>query len=773
MNRTFITNGNQTYTPPDTAVDNLGLAKIQNGKAPQWRIKDAKRAQELGHKLLEDASERSRKNALLLGLIQGNKPFNTAKLRAAAQAWRTNVNWRETKATISAALTPFYDLFTGSKFFFEITTDFGGNLKEKYDYSVAITEEADYMLREWEGFDFHMQAMLFDFVAFGKGFLYWLDPTDWRFEWLAQHLLYVPNGTKASLDKLTVAIVRGRYQVHELWRKISNPKASDAGWNVPFTKICIENAYPPDPSSTSTRFDYEEIQQRMKDNDVAEGMDASQIPVFHVFIAEFDGTVSHLIVAETMMPSESGKTEPIQFIFEDRGKRKSFYQVLSPFFFETLDGSWNGIEGLAQSIYDAMELKNRLKCTTIDGAFLRSGISLRAMDAAALDKASLIQIGPFNIIPPGFEVQQSTIMGDLDSTMAADRLIDQTINSNTGIYKPKMDRPEGNPRTAEEVRLTFQAGATLSSSAVNRFYSSLDKFYTEQVRRLVQDPEFKKRCKERGIPEEALKKIRCVKAHRAVGNGSPFMRQQAMQRIAPLVSLMPEKGRLNWGFDTCASETNQYTAKRYFPNEETNTVDRDGYDAHSEENDVPTGGQPMIADFQNHVIHAQSHMVFAASSLASLQQGGDPVKVMAALDIIGPHIVQHLGKIENDHYHAKEHKVLTEQFKQITAQADQLRATIKQQQQKAQEASQQQQEAQSIEQGADPKTQIDMAKAKNDMAIKNAKAQQQMKLKEESHRQKIALADAGKASEISLSQAKHQNDTALAVARAADEQGEE
>lgn len=756
-------------------LDNHNLENLTNGKAPSSRLTDPVKAQELGHKLVKDGKTRSNKNATIKGQIDGNRPYNQGKLKATGQAWRTNVNWREAKAAASAALTPFYDLFTGGKFLMEITTKFGNNVKEQDDFSKAITEEVDYHVKdEWNGFDFNMQAMLFEVVTYGKGFLVHLDPSDWRFEWVQQCYIYAPDRSKANTSKLPVLVMRRDYQIHELWKLITNDKAGDAGWNVEACKRAIEAAYPKNTNDNSSQ-DYEAIQQRIKDNDLFEGMSAAVIPVFDILVAEFSGKVTRLIVPEDKLPSRDGtKSQSVEFLYQAVGEHGSMAEVISPFFFETLDGSWNGATGLGDELFHALEIKNRLNCTTVDSGFLGSSIILQAQDANSVDKASLIQIGPFSIIPPGFAVQQSTVMGNLQGPMLVKRDIDNIIAQNTGIYRPRMDKPEGNPRTAKEVEINYQQGATLSSSAVNRFYLNLDQFYKELVRRLVKDPAFKKRCEDRGIPQQALDKICRVRAYRSVGNGSAFMRQQAQSRVAPLVPLMPEAGRIEWARDTVASEMNQYAAMRYFPDTQDDVLKTDhAYDATIENAVLKMGAPVLWTPKQNNVIHAQTHLQFSSAAAASLQQGGNPIEVLNTIDRIGAHVEVHLQHIEANKYQGDEAKALRAQQKQLAGIADQLRAKIKEEAQAAAERNQQQQQAAAIQQGIDPATQIAAAKAANEMKIKNAKAAQDMQIKgakaaqklqqtAQGHNQKLAISDASAAASIAQQQAKTEAQTETA-----------
>lgn len=744
--------------PDNPKLDSLNLQTVERGVAPKSRLSDPRKTQELGAKLIEAARERSRKNALLKGQLDGNRPYSQAKLRAAAQAWRTNVNFGEAKAAVSAALTPFYDLFTGSKWYFSIDTKFGSNAKERDDFSKAITEQANYHVQEWDGFDFNMQAMLFDMISFGKGFMFWLDKTDWRSEWIAQHLVYVPDSTKAHTSKLPLLMIRTEYQVHELWKKIENEKAADAvGWNVRYVKHAIENAYPANKASSSERLTYEAVQQRIKDNDIYEGMEADKVPVYQILVAEFNGKVSRLIVPESPLPSRDGQADTVEFLYENVGEYSSFAEAVATFFFETLDGSWNGANGLAKELYDAIEIKNRLKCTIVDSAFLRSSIVLQALDATSVDKASLIQIGAFSVVPPGFAIQNSTIMGDLQSPILCDRMLEATISGNIGIFRAKMDKPEGNPRTAKEVEINYQQGATLSNSAVNRFYLNLDRYYKELVRRLVKDKEFIARCEEYGIPKEALTKIVCVRAYRTVGNGSVFMRQQAQGRIAPLVPLMPEAGRIEWARDSVASELNQYAAARYFPDTQDDTLRTDhAYDATIENGLLKIGAPILITPKQNGIIHCQTHLQFAAAAAASLQNGANPLEVLNTLDAVGGHVTEHRARLSQDNFRGEELKAIDEQLGQLAKIADDLRKKIREQAEASQERAQMEQQAQAAEQGMDPEMRINAAKAAQDMAIKKEKADLANQLKIDAHNTKVALADAKAVSGIALAQAKQQ-----------------
>lgn len=749
-------------TEPSTISPERELANITDGVAPRKRLGTARVARQLGHLLVEGNSARSIRKARLRGAISGNPPYNPAKLRAQGQSWRTNVNFGGAEATVASGVTPFDDLVNGSPYYAEIRTDYG-TAQERQDYSQILLESFDYVLRDWDGFDFAMQGMIQDMVGFSKGFLTWLDPTDWKFEWTEEWKVYVPERTKAYTGKVPMIMLRLNYEVHELWEKIQNKSASDAGWKIEAVKRAIEGAYPESLDGEEMgQPTYEKIQQRIKDNELYEGVRNKVVEVFHFFVVEFSGKVTHQIVTEHDLPN-AGQTvntdqEP-EFLFEAVGKYESLQDVIAPFFYECADGTWNGARGLAQKVFPLIEIQNRSFCGFIDNGFMRSGISLQANTADAIQKLNLLQIGPFNIIPPGFTVQQSNIIGDLSGGIEVDRILEQKLTEYTGTYKPKMDKPAGNPRTAEEVRLDYSRSATLSTPAVTRYYRNCDKFLKTLFKRVSKYcPEFKKRCVEKGIPKElfqqVIDKVCSVKAWRAVGNGNSYMRSSALKEMAALVPMMPESGKVAWLRDSVASIANREAVDRYAPLPETEVPTEDNSIAMLENAAMKIGSPVIWTPTQNNVVHATTHLLAGAQAADSMKQGGNPLEVMHFIDAIGQHTAEHLKHFESDPTRKNEFKMLEMQWKKLAKFADDLRAEITRQ---AQQAAAQQ--AQAPQNGQiPPDVAAKMKKTDADITMKDAKNKQLMQQKDDKHRQQMAQKDAQFRQGLAINDANTAND---------------
>lgn len=751
---------------PSQLRTSLPLDTIKNGKPPQSRIESACDARTIACELVRASQDRSRFNAKIKGMIDGNPPYSADKLRSNGQAWRTNINFMEGKAALSAALAPYYDLFSGSPRYANVQCGYGSNTDREY-YSRVISEEFDYLLKSYDGFDFNIQSMLHDMLCYGKGFLMWNDKTDCRFNHVGQHRIFVPDGTDACGPNLEVLVVRQSFQVHKLWGFIKNKEsAKKLGWDVSFTAEAIGRVFPVTSGAQSQTYDYDYLQQRLKDRDITEGVRSATVQAAHIYVKEFDGKITHCIVLEDDVSDDgNGNKKEEKYLFKKVGRYDRWAQVVATFFFETLDGSWNGASGLGRDIYAPMEIKNRMHCSKYDAVFMRSGITLQAKTADSLQKTALVQVGAFNIIPPNYDVQQATILGDLEGLMAANREMDGMIQANTGIYKPRLEQPSGNPRTAEEVRLQFQAATVLGNSAVNRFYLNLDKLYAEIFRRAANPNQtddneggrmalaFQKACEDRGVPRVALLKIKAVRAMRNVGNGSSLMRKSALQSLMTIYPLLPEDGKKAFVEDAVAAETNQEFVDRYVPRSETSKLPDDQTAMAMIENAMFKVGAPVQwTPTQNNVIHAQVHLQAAAMAAQSLQQGANPVDVVSFIDNAGANIAVHLQQISNDPTRKQEFQILNEQFMALAKIADQLKDKIEKdvaaQQQQQAEMMQAQQQAQAIEQGTDPDTVIKAASAKADAQLKALKTQSQLEQKQAKFEQDMAIKDARAAAEI-------------------------
>lgn len=743
-----------------------------DGEVPKERLPDAQDARALIALLMESNRGRARINAKVKGMLDGNRPYDPAKLRNAAQQFRVNVNWLEGRAKTSAAKVPYYDLFSASTNYVDCSTSYG-TLDQQAEHSRIITDEVNATLKDWDEFDFNMQLMINDFVDYGKAFLMPNGKDDWMFSCIPQSKVLFPDGASSFPNKWDVVIVRHVFKVTDLYDYIRDENtAKEAGWNIEAVRDAIFNAYAQQVGSGANLYDYNFIQQQIKDHDILQGIRCATVQAAHVFVKEFDGKVTHLITTETDVARNNNNNDYGKlFMYKFVGKFPSMIEALVSFVFETLDGSINGTQGMGHLIYSPMETKNRLICSMADLAFLRSSIVLQAQSGQATQKVALTQVGPYTVLPPEFAVQQSTIMGDMNSPVEANGVLNSIIDNNTGTYRNEGPKP-GNPKTFGEAKLDFMNSASLSNSAVNRFYLSCDRLYNVIIPRMLHPAAAGKgdgykmakdcvqRILDRGVPKECFdKKALTIKAARVNGNGSMIMRQQSLFAMMPIVPMLPESGKEQWLRDAVAAATSQHQSERYVPSAEVSRSPTDQTELALIENGIIKIGAPVtVTSTQNDVVHSHVHLNAASQAAASLPQGANPVDVLAFLQGIGAHVTVHLKRLSGDPSRKQEFMILEQQWKQLAQTTDMLAKQVSDMQQKQAEAQQAQQQAAAIANGVDPETQIKAAQAKRDMEIKAAKAAQNMNLKQAKTQQDMALKDALTASTI-----QRQNAMALAT----------
>ena len=751
----FSSSGPVVAQPPwqDPAVLNT-LSPA--GAPPKSRVSDPDQAQQIAAYLISANRERARRETLQRGMFDGNAPFNSAKLKAAGRGWEANFNTGEGRARKASAKVPFYDLFSGSKTYSEFDTDFGDE-SDRVLWSRIITEEADRAHKKWNGFSFNMWTMLDDFIGFGKGFLFFQDPYRWRFRKVSQSRVLVHDGVDCDIEEgLELLIVRQSLHAHELYAYIKDAQsASDTGWNRDEGIRAIRDAQP--DWSVEQGDDLIKIQQQLKDCDLnVSSQREAKIHVARLYVREFNGRISELIVREQGQSGQSRRKA--EWLYKRIGGYDEFTNVLAPFFFEMEDGSWHGCSGLGKDITPQMITKDRLTMATINGAFMRSALLLQAKSPSAMKNAGVQSIGSAIIIPPDVAALSSQMLGDIQTVLTVNQALESMVDSNTGVYRPRMEKPAGNPEPATATQLRFAQSNVLSSSAVDRFVKQEDHLYAEVMRRMCAEQhgndssaksarEFQERCLKRGVPIEALRKARAVRASRTLGNGSIVMRQNAMVSLAPFSARWPESGRQNFDEDVIEAFADSTKVSRYIPLQEKQQLPSDHMEmALLENGNLRTGSPVTWTPTQNNMIHAQTHLEAMASAVASLSQGADPRRVYDFLEAAGPHVTPHLKALSQDPTRQGAVKALGEQWTKLAQITDQLGAKLKEQ-------AQVQGKAQAVQSGMDPEMQLEAAIAQKKMEMSQAKNQHQMNLREQQAQQKMRIGSDQAAQKMALNDA--------------------
>ena len=267
----------------------------QSGKAPKSRLKNAAAAYSIYDRLVDADLLASAQRVRVQSMLDGEAPYNAETLRNLGQSYRSNLNFLEAQADLEYALSAYSDLVNGVPQLAQIKTSFGDDSEKGY-YGQVLSEEFDRVLRkDWDEFFYNQQRLSHEFVAYGVGFAFFEDDTDWRWKVAGLKDFFVPRGVAASDTRFEFCCARRSYYAHELYQYIKDPKvAREVGWDVDQTRQAIIEAVPMDVAGV--RLDWEEIQTMLKDNDLSLSYARSaEIQTVHYYIREFDGKITHAI----------------------------------------------------------------------------------------------------------------------------------------------------------------------------------------------------------------------------------------------------------------------------------------------------------------------------------------------------------------------------------------------------------------------------------------------------------------------------------------------
>jgi len=732
--------------PENNDGSDYSLATLhRDGKPPHTRMANADKLIDMARRLEQSDARRSWLRSRVAGIVGGNPPYQNNRLREANSANRANVNWGTARAYMESGAGAFYDLFSEAPGLVAIFTKFGRDQKERDFYSHIMSAEADRILLNDPLFDYVMQQSQWEMTLFGCGPLVFEDA--FRVVPRSIHCgdLKVPERTKADVEYFEIAMVDIDWYPGELYEFIKNPEAAKAaGWNLDFTRRVIAEAT--DISMPDSRtFDWEFYQQELKNSSFSYYDDSKVNRCCLAFWQEFDGRITQAIVER-----EATTSEGADWMFRHVGRYANWHQCLHPFYADRGHGGFHhSVTGLGVKLFGPMSHENRLLCNLYDKAHAPD-ILFRPTTTEATQKFQLAHFSQYGVLPQGYDTVQMPVKGYVQDGLAMFRTSSELMKSNlSGYRQPAPMQQRGNPRTRFEVEQDVGMASGMQKTATNRYYKQLDQFYAEVVRRLCNlnspDPrakEFQKTCEDQGVPMEALGRLMAVRAVRVVGEGSPMLRKNAIQSIAPIAGSLPENGRANWLSDYVAAYCGNHAVNRYIPHaEDAAKPDQQDAMAWLQVSAMKNGLPPIMTDEQNHLKFAGVFLKAAVQAFQSLQQGANPATVVPFVDIAAPSAMAHLKKIAGDPLRKEAVEAVSQQLQQLMTMLDQIKK-------KMQEQAQKQQEQQQKTQAAQSDAQLKAQKLKGDLTLKAQKQQATLQMQKQKHDQQLAIADATSASQI-------------------------
>jgi hypothetical protein len=717
-----------------------GNAELENlpasGSPPKKRIKSSDSLVAIANKYIEQDEDAAYLRARAQALVNGEAPYDAEELKSKGLTHVVNANFGEANAIMEAALAPYIELQNGvPRIANVIMESYQGDSNED---SEIISEEFDWMLKEWSDHAYNMQLLSREFVGDGVGVAMWPDERSIFWEPCGLKDFKVARDTKVSDESIEVAIVQRSMSVSELYRYIRNPEAAKKlGWNINSVKQAIWKASTKRDQWKNYTAHWEDFEREIKENDLYAGESAyHRAQLIYGYNREFDGKFTQLI----------GSRDSSDFLYERYSRYGDVNQCFVIFTYGVGQGTFHTIRGLKQKIYNQIQISNRVLCQAAQAAITSGLIQLQG-DAEAIQDFQYIEVGPYTFIPSGLTPIQLQPPAVATQGLPVYNLMSQVLQNNTGSYRSRQATPDGQARSATEVVQQARQESTLNAAALELFYTPYNKLLTEQYRRAVNPLltandkggalalEFRKRCARRGVSIERLRQFSKVTAFRAMGDGSPVMTEMASKQLMELYSLMDEKGKENTLRSVIAGISGVGWQKvNLFVSDKgpRRVVDFDI--ANLENGNLRQGIPQMVHDSQNHAVHIEAHIPMIAEIIeAHRQQQMADEQAMQILRPAADHVTEHLVFFSNNSFRAQEVRELKRQIQNLTAYIDELEQQVINRMMAQQSQAQEQAMDQAPQGQIDPRSEMELQKAQ----LKLAEMQEKRMMNQETHQQKM------------------------------------
>lgn len=671
-----------------------GLAELEalelkpldsEGKVPRpSRLSSASALRGLYQDLIRDDEESARKRVRVQAMVDGEPPFDQAKLNASGQGSRANANFLMGQDLINKTCNGYLDIITSVKNLVTVEVE-GGEPNERPNYCRIIAQELSRTIRKWPGFTPGFLRLVKEFVTHGVGIGYFPGTEDFRFKVAGLGDFRIPRQTESEENHVLYAISRRDMTVTELYDPIQNEEAAEkAGWNVAAVKNAIGRA----TTSTSKGEvgELEKFQSQVKNNDLYADRQFAHVPVLFGWVREFDGTISFFIA------EKDGKED--EFLFKEYNRYSSADEAFVFICYGVGNGTFHSIRGMGHMIFALVQLHSRLMCQKADGVMLDESVMLQADSANALQRASLNYMGPFSLLDNGFTVVDRKMNAGSERTLP----FLNEVKGLTGQVSSRFTAPVAGSGDAYQNNLNTEASleAASDSGSIDLFCLALDRLFREMVRRIITGPksdklvaEFHRRCEKAGVTEEILKSVDhdSTYATRALGAGSPAARSVAFRKLLQLLPQLDEIGRKNLIYQFVADAVGYQNADYYAsPASETRLGVEAGI-AESENFIIAQGADVKVFAEQMHATHVQIHLPKLLEMLDAVERGLlDPMENLNGLQAFLNHIGAHGEALATDPTQAALYAQVKEAINNLQQVVTNMERKIKAEERKAAEA---------------------------------------------------------------------------------------
>lgn len=728
------------------------------GNAPKRRMGSPSAAWGAYQQIRDGNQRRDLRFGEIAGLDAGFAPTPPAVKERDGAADMPNLNLKQFHAKCKAYADNVTAITSKGMGWFEVEAEHDDPMVAQRN-SKYLTECFNWALKKWDNtgfcngnqYIFETAARDMQMALFGTGIAFFPDQIDFRWKVIPTRRVLVPEGTRLILDNCPAIFIEDQMSVTQIYGMRNKD-----GWNKDAILRNLYDRVEVMGQTAQRQWTFAQFINSVKDNDQWLVSDFQPLKIVHVFCMEFDGTISHSIFTDQYnMPSNPmAKKEKAkdyeaagQFVYDKNTVAKRWQQVWIPFSDNAgSEGDYHGVKGFGDLLFDQCHNNNLMFNRACEGAIMANTLMFSGGSENDIQKLDQITITNRGILYPGLTLEQIRFQGDVEAAMSMVNVGTQIMDTNARIF-PQNDKTQGGEApTATQINFDRADQAQFTSQQVD-FYRAigLDVLGAEMYMRLAQPAskypkswgggevaeEFRKKCKEFGISEGDLLKVKTVRANRNGGTGNMGVDTWKADQLLSIAT--PGRGQLNARKEKAAALKGWENVVAFVEDEPEATPEDVQIDT---ENLLIQGGKtPQAFGFQAQERHLQSHMELAAGLsqlVAQFDEMGitaqnldDAQKVLAALQSAIDHSGAHVQFLAQPRSVDKRPALFEQLVKESVKNLHNLQQIADSFAEKIGEAAQQEQAATMTpeQMKAQADIQIKQALAANQIEIDKAKAQ--------------------------------------------------
>ena len=310
---------------------------------------------------LEEARrDQNEKNGRILAKYNAERPFTREELEEHGLGWKSNFSTKPLSTAIDKVSPRLTKAVQSARYL--TSASFPENHPGGKQKTELFRRKITDTIRGWDGWVDFLNEVSQENALFGFTTVAWLDEYSWRPTHVRQDEFFVTDGTKQNISGVQLWIGKQYLMIHELAAFIENKSAAEAaGWDIDNTVAAINAAAPRSITgggNSNPYTDFRTFEDAIRESSVSLSLlsGSKTIEIYHLYVPECDGQVSHYIV--------DGRAKKI--LFEKLDQFEQMSDVLALFSFQQANGKLMGSKGIGRELFEIAAAIDRARNEVVD-----------------------------------------------------------------------------------------------------------------------------------------------------------------------------------------------------------------------------------------------------------------------------------------------------------------------------------------------------------------------------------------------------------------------